>query len=74
MFEVDCRGLACPIPVVKVDKAIAQHPGQPISVLLDSMVSRENVSRLAKSKGYGVKVETLSHEFKLELTPARSGG
>jgi tRNA 2-thiouridine synthesizing protein A len=70
MFEVDCRGLACPIPVVKVDKAITQHPGQPISVLLDSAVARENVSRLAKSKGYGVKVETLN----LELTPPRSGG
>lgn len=69
MLEVDCRGYACPIPVVKVQKAMSQNPRESLSVLVDSATSRENVTRLAKSKGYGVKVEEQKGDFRLELTP-----
>ena len=71
MIEVDVRGLSCPIPVVKTKKAIDGNPNEPITVLVESEVSRENVSRLAKSRGYSVEVEETPDGFRLLLSPLR---
>ncbi|MDI6688823.1 MAG: sulfurtransferase TusA family protein [Actinomycetota bacterium] len=64
-IEVDVRGLSCPLPVVKTKKAIEENPNEPIVVLIDSAVSVENVSRLARSKGYSVNVKQKGDEFHL---------
>jgi tRNA 2-thiouridine synthesizing protein A len=70
MIEVDVKGLSCPIPVVKTKQAMENNPKEKITVILDSNVSRENVSRLAESKKYSVKAEQASgEECKLILTP-----
>jgi tRNA 2-thiouridine synthesizing protein A len=71
MIELDLRGLSCPIPVVKAKQAIDKNPGEPITILLETAVARENVSRLAESRKYSVKVEAMvQKECKLFLTPA----
>jgi tRNA 2-thiouridine synthesizing protein A len=71
MIELDLRGLSCPIPVVKTKQAIDKNPGEPISILLETAVAKENVSRLAESKKYSVKIEPMAQEeCKLILTPA----
>ena len=69
MIQVDARGLSCPIPVVKTKKALEDNPEEKVAVLVESAVSRENVSRLAKSKGYLVEVEELLDEYRLVLIP-----
>jgi tRNA 2-thiouridine synthesizing protein A len=69
MFEVDTLGLACPIPIVRVQKAMASHPNEPLLVKVDSPTAKEHVTRLAESKGYSVKVEQLKDETHLSLTP-----
>jgi tRNA 2-thiouridine synthesizing protein A len=69
MTEVDARGFSCPIPVVKTKKAMDENPGKTITVLVETAVSRENVSRLAEGRGYGVKSEEVSGEYRLTLTP-----
>jgi tRNA 2-thiouridine synthesizing protein A len=70
MIELDLRGFSCPIPVVKTKQAIDKNPGSEISVLLETAVARENVSRLAESKKYSVKIETIAQEeCRLLLTP-----
>ena len=69
MFEVDVLGLACPIPVVRVQKAMAGHPAEPLLVKVDSGTAKEHVTRLAESKGYTVKTEQFKGEIHLELTP-----
>lgn len=70
MIEVDARGFSCPIPVVKTQKAIEADPGAEIAVLVETQVSRENVTRLAESKGYQVEVEKNDGEFRLVLKPS----
>ena len=70
MFEVDVRGFSCPIPVVKTNKAIKEHPGEELAVLVETAVSKENVSRLARSKGYAIEVEPVGGEYRLHLVPA----
>jgi tRNA 2-thiouridine synthesizing protein A len=72
MVEVDVRGFSCPIPVVRTKKAMEQNPEEILSVLVETAVSKENVSRLAESQGYSVEVEEVSSEYRLTLTP--SGG
>ena len=69
MVEVDVRGFSCPIPVVKTKEAIEQNPKETITVLVESAVSKENVSRLAQSKGYSVEIEESVDGFHLRLSP-----
>ena len=69
MTEVDARGFSCPIPVVRTKKAIEENPNEAITVLVESAVSRENVSRLAQSQGYSVKVEEIEDGYRLRLNP-----
>ncbi|MDY6911131.1 MAG: sulfurtransferase TusA family protein [Chloroflexota bacterium] len=70
MVEVDVRGFSCPIPVVKTKKAFDENPNEPVTVLVESEVSKENVSRLAQSRGYSVKVDEVPDGYKLQLSPA----
>ena len=68
MIEIDVRGFSCPIPVVKTKKAIDGNPGEQITVLVETSVSKENVSRLAESRGYTVQVEKVAgEEYRLLL-------
>ena len=67
MNEVDARGLSCPIPVVKAEKAIDRNPGEEIIVLVDNEVARENVTRLAGSKGYSVVSQATLDGYSLVL-------
>ena len=69
MIEVDVRGFSCPIPVVRTKKVIEENPKKKISVLVETAVSRENVTRLAKSKGYSVAIEEVGEKFRLILSP-----
>ena len=70
MAEVDVRGYSCPIPVVRTKKAMDDNPGDVLTVLVETRVSKENVSRLAESRGYSVREEEVSGEYRLTLTPS----
>jgi tRNA 2-thiouridine synthesizing protein A len=70
MIEVDVRGFSCPVPVARTKKAMETNPTEPLSVLVESAVSKENVSRLAKSKGYSITVVDVEDGFRLVLKPA----
>ncbi|HEY94724.1 MAG TPA: SirA family protein [Dehalococcoidia bacterium] len=69
MIEIDVRGYSCPIPVVNTKKAIKENPGKELIVLVESAVSRENVTRLAQSEGYTAQVEETDDGYKLVLKP-----
>ena len=51
-IKVDARGLSCPEPVVRVEKAIKKIKNGTIEVLVDTTTARENVLRLAKHSGW----------------------
>jgi tRNA 2-thiouridine synthesizing protein A len=69
MIEVDVRGFSCPIPVVNTKKAIKDNPGKELTVLVESAVSKENVTRLAESEGYSTQAEETDDGYKLRLKP-----
>jgi tRNA 2-thiouridine synthesizing protein A len=70
MVEVDVRGFSCPVPVVRTKKAMEANPEEVLTVMVETAVSKENVSRLAESQGYSIKVEEVSGEYRLTLTPS----
>ena len=54
---VDARGMACPIPVVKANQALAQMTEGILEVHVDNTVAVENLKRMALQKGLPVKTE-----------------
>jgi tRNA 2-thiouridine synthesizing protein A len=70
MIEIDARGFGCPIPLVKTKQAMDKNPSEEITLLVDSNVAKENVSRLAETKKYSIEVETMAkEEYRLLLKP-----
>jgi TusA-related sulfurtransferase len=53
-FEVDARGLSCPQPVLETKKALTGRTSGEGTILVDTVTSRENVSRFARSQGWQV--------------------
>ncbi len=61
--ELDCRGLACPAPVLQTKDAIeADHPDI-IKVTVDNEASKQNVTRFLESQGFEVSVEQEGAKF-----------
>ena len=54
MKTIDCRGMACPQPVVTVRRALDEPSGEGVTVYLDDGAARENVRRFAISRGCSV--------------------
>ena len=69
MKTIDCRGQQCPQPVIQTRQAMLAEPSRVLQVLVDDQACKENVSRLAKTLGYEVKVHTEEAAIQLELTP-----
>ena len=64
---IDTRGLSCPMPVFMVQKELLNGPAS-VEVLADAQVAVENITRLAKSKGYQVSVSEDGADHKLTLS------
>jgi selenium metabolism protein YedF len=67
MSVVDCRGLACPEPVMTTKKALDQLKGGELLVIVDNTVSCNNVERFAQSQGCSVEVEQRGKDFSLRI-------
>ncbi len=61
--ELDCRGLACPNPVIKTKEIIDQEGPERLTVLMDNLAARENVSRFLQRSGYEVLVAEHGGDF-----------
>lgn len=63
MIKVNAIGDTCPIPVVKTKKAIGQLQGAgEVETLVDNEIAVQNLTKMAKQKGYGVKSEKLEEQ------------
>ena len=66
---IDARGLACPLPVLKVQQAVKSGNPDRLEVLVDNKPAVGNVTRFANNAGYQVQVTELEdEEFSLVLT------
>lgn len=67
MKTVDCRNMACPLPVVSVKRALEASGGKPVRVLLDDGAPRENVRRFAEARGYSLEESPLAAGFAIVI-------
>lgn len=64
--KLDCRGLACPSPVLKTKEMIDRGDVTQLTVLVDNPAARENVSRFLQRFGYQVLVTEQQGIFSVE--------
>jgi selenium metabolism protein YedF len=60
---LDCRGLACPNPVIKTKEVTDRGDLQQLTVLVDNPAAQENVSRFLQRAGFQVQVEGQGDTF-----------
>jgi selenium metabolism protein YedF len=63
MKEIDCRGLACPAPVLQTKEALEREHPQVIKVVVDNEASKQNVARFMTSQNLKVSIEKVGSEF-----------
>jgi selenium metabolism protein YedF len=73
MKEIDCRGKACPHPVLMTKQALEGLIEGEVILIVDNEAARENVERFAKSQGCAVTTEKRGPDFHLRLQKAKSG-
>ena len=68
---VDARGLDCPQPVILTNKAFDE--ADELTTIVDNEVARENVTKLARTKGFSIEVEEKEGDLHLHLTRESCG-
>ncbi len=74
-LRIDARGLRCPLPVLKVEKALDGMDGAiAIEILADDPVARIDIPLLAHKRGLRCVVEPLENGFRFRLTTPEPSG
>lgn len=72
-MEIDCRGKACPQPVITAKQALEQLKEGDVVIVVDNPASSENVERFARSQGCPVQVMKKEGDYYLRLGKPRPG-
>jgi selenium metabolism protein YedF len=72
MSVIDCRGLACPQPVVTTKQALDQLKEGEMIVIVDNASSCNNVERFVRSQGCSVEIKEEGQDFYIHVR--RTGG
>ncbi|MDY7038741.1 MAG: sulfurtransferase-like selenium metabolism protein YedF [Thermodesulfobacteriota bacterium] len=71
MKTIDCRGLACPAPVLRSREAIEKEGLTKLTVKVNNEAARKNVSRFLESQGFTVLSKEDDGEY--HVTGSREG-
>jgi selenium metabolism protein YedF len=66
-IEIDARGLACPLPVVKTKKALEEIAEGDITVIIERPEGSQNVQRYADSQNCSYEVEEKDGLFHIHI-------
>ncbi|MEW5899483.1 MAG: sulfurtransferase TusA family protein [Bacillota bacterium] len=66
--EIDARGLLCPEPVLMTRRELDKMSSGTLRVLVSTAAAKENVTRLAESKGWKVAVASAGEDIILTLS------
>lgn len=62
-IEIDCRGLACPAPVLKTKELIEQEKPETLIVIVDNEAAKQNVTRFMEYQGFNVSASEEGTDF-----------
>ncbi len=66
MKVLDCRGLECPLPVVKTKEELKQE--ESVRVLVDNRVAVENLTKFASVKGFESRNGSEGNDYFVEIS------
>ena len=67
MKRLDCKGMACPKPVIMTKKELeGMGPGE-LEVVVDNEGAKENVSRLAMSQGHNYEIKEVGKFYYITI-------
>lgn len=66
--NIDARGLACPQPVIATKKALEGIIDGVVTILLDNLISKENVVKFATANGCGVSIIDQDGDFLVKIS------
>jgi TusA-related sulfurtransferase len=69
MIEVNVRGYSRGIPTIRTQKAMREHPGEALLVLVDTGWAKDDITRLGANNGYAVKCQRTEAGWEMELKP-----
>lgn len=68
-MKIDCKNLPCPAPVLETKKALERlTKGENLSILVNSISAKENVSRFLKTQGFEPEISAKEGEFEISIT------
>lgn len=71
-LTIDARGLKCPLPVLKLEKAVANaHAGDDIVILATDAMAKIDIPLFCRQNGHSCSVETNGETIELSI---RVGG
>jgi selenium metabolism protein YedF len=65
---IDCKGLQCPMPVVKTKKYFDSIENGESTVIVDNLVAKNNIVKLAEGSGYKSIVEEKEKLYYIKIT------
>ncbi len=65
LYELDCRKLACPAPVIQLKELLEKERPASVLVVVDSQAAKENVSRFLSYHNFQVSVEQQGDDFQI---------
>ena len=75
METLNCRGLACPQPVLRTKHFIESNPDlSEFTVIVDNAASAQNVLRFAESQGFSAALQQKSNDFEIEAVKSEESG
>ncbi len=75
METLNCRGLACPQPVLRTKHFIESNPqGPEFTVVVDNAASAQNVLRFAESQGFSAALQQKGNDFEIEAVKSEESG
>ncbi|MBU2619742.1 MAG: sulfurtransferase-like selenium metabolism protein YedF [Proteobacteria bacterium] len=65
---LDCRGMACPQPVIRAKELLDTMAQGSLEVLVDNEAAQSNLARFGKSQGCGVEIRASGHTRHITLS------
>lgn len=65
---IDCRGLACPKPVIMTKKELEALESGDVITIVDNDIARQNLQKLAESMGFSSSWEKKEYAFEVTIT------
>lgn len=70
---LDCKGLACPMPVIMTKKELEQESVEAVEVTVDNLTAKENLLKLGKSLGIEGRVSQKQGNYTVVLEKEQNG-